>query len=82
MDTTPLYDALSSDYDRFVNWPSRLALELPFLQTELKRIGAARVLDSACGTGQHALHAADAPFGMDDDLVHGSSFSLKVMSGP
>ena len=54
-----MYDELSSDYDRFVNWPSRLALELPFLQTELKRIGAARVLDSACGTGQHALALAE-----------------------
>ena len=26
-----MYDALSSDYDRFVNWQDRLAVELPFL---------------------------------------------------
>lgn len=55
-----MYDELSNDYDRFVNWPSRLALELPFLLTELKGIGARRVLDAACGTGQHALALARA----------------------
>ena len=57
-----MYDELSSDYDRFVNWPSRLALELPFLHTELSQNGARRVLDSACGTGQHAIALAKLGF--------------------
>jgi SAM-dependent methyltransferase len=55
---TPLYDELSSDYDRFVNWERRLATELPFIEEQLGGIGAERVLDAACGTGQHAIALA------------------------
>jgi len=55
MSETPLYDAFSGDYDRFVNWEDRLAHDLPFLQEELGRVGANRVLDVACGTGWHAI---------------------------
>jgi glycine/sarcosine N-methyltransferase len=51
----PLYDGFSEDYDRFVDWPGRLAHELPFLEQQLERHGARRILDAACGTGQHAL---------------------------
>ncbi|HZU87442.1 MAG TPA: methyltransferase domain-containing protein [Anaerolineaceae bacterium] len=58
-----MYDLLSRDYDRFVNWPNRLAFEMPFL---LKQLGSIkkpegtplRVLDAACGTGQHVLALA------------------------
>ena len=32
MSTTGFYDSLSEDYDRFVNWPARLAFELPFFR--------------------------------------------------
>lgn len=53
--TTPLYDDLSGDYDRFVNWERRLAAELPFVERQLEAVGARRVLDAACGTGQHAI---------------------------
>ena len=56
--STPLYDALSVDYDRFVRWHRRLALELPFLEAQLAQHGARRVLDVACGTGQHAIALA------------------------
>ena len=56
------YDTFSSDYDRFVNWPGRLAVELPFLQNCLKETGAQRVLDAACGTGMHAIALAQAGF--------------------
>jgi SAM-dependent methyltransferase len=55
---TPLYDALSTDYDRFVSWPGRLAYELPFIEQQLERVGARQVLDAACGTGQHAIALA------------------------
>ncbi|NLS79114.1 MAG: class I SAM-dependent methyltransferase, partial [Chloroflexi bacterium] len=54
----PLYDDLSQDYDRFVNWGNRLAYELPFIERQLAAVGAKRVLDAACGTGQHALALA------------------------
>jgi glycine/sarcosine N-methyltransferase len=53
-----MYDALSADYDRFVNWPARLAAEMPFLQQRLEAAGGCRVLDAACGTGQHAIALA------------------------
>jgi glycine/sarcosine N-methyltransferase len=53
-----MYDAFSTDYDRFVNWPSRLAAELPFIESQLRAAGARRVLDAACGTGQHAVALA------------------------
>ena len=54
----PLYDGLSADYDRFVHWPKRLAAELPFIERQLVASGARRVLDVACGTGQHAIALA------------------------
>ncbi len=56
------YDNFSSDYDRFVSWPGRLALEMPFLTSRLREIGANSVLDAACGTGMHTLALAQAGF--------------------
>ncbi len=58
MNEVPLYDALSADYDRFVNWPARLAYELPFLERLFRERRVRRVLDAACGTGQHVLALA------------------------
>jgi glycine/sarcosine N-methyltransferase len=62
-----MYDSFSADYDRFVNWQSRLAAEMPFLQRHLEALrqpGAAslRVLDAACGTGMHAIALAKAGY--------------------
>ena len=56
-----LYDALAVDYDRFVNWEGRLAHELPFFEHLFDEHLAAempRILDTACGTGQHAIALA------------------------
>jgi glycine/sarcosine N-methyltransferase len=53
-----LYDALSDDYDRFVNWESRLAYEMPFIERTLREADARRVVDVACGTGMHAIELA------------------------
>jgi glycine/sarcosine N-methyltransferase len=53
-----MYDEFSSDYDRFVNWDSRLATELPFIEGHLQSVAARRVLDVACGTGMHAIALA------------------------
>ena len=57
------YDTFSTDYDRFVNWPGRLAVELPFIEGQLKSVAQGeetlpRVLDAACGTGMHAIALA------------------------
>ncbi len=54
----PLYDPFSADYDRFVNWEGRLAYELPFIEQQLTASGARRILDTACGTGMHAIALA------------------------
>ena len=53
-----MYDTLSSDYDRFVNWQNRLSFELPFIIKQLKQINARSVLDAATGTGMHAIALA------------------------
>ena len=56
------YDNFSSDYDRFVSWPGRLKLEMPFLESQLHQAGARGVLDAACGTGMHTIALAQAGF--------------------
>jgi SAM-dependent methyltransferase len=57
-----MYDSLSKDYDYFVNWPERLAYELPFIEAQIaSAVGSSRpvkVLDAACGTGMHAIALA------------------------
>jgi SAM-dependent methyltransferase len=62
-----MYDAFSSDYDRFVNWPARLSFELPFIESQLQAVGGAqcRVLDAACGTGQHVIALRQRGFQAD-----------------
>jgi len=57
-----MYDTFSDDYDRFVNWNNRLVFEMPFLQAQLNSAAAGRVLDAACGTGQHAIALAKTGF--------------------
>jgi SAM-dependent methyltransferase len=53
-----MYNDLSSDYDRFVNWQNRLSGELPFIIKQLQLINARSVLDAATGTGMHAIALA------------------------
>jgi len=53
-----MYDTLSSDYDRFVNWQGRLSAELPFILEKLHEINAKYILDAATGTGMHAIALA------------------------
>jgi len=58
-----MYETLSEDYDRFVNWDERLAYEMPFIEDRIGILtgGTSRVLDildSACGSGMHAIALA------------------------
>jgi SAM-dependent methyltransferase len=58
-----MYNKFSQDYDRFVNWENRLAFEMPFLLKQLEGVTPQpgmplRVLDAACGTGQHVIALA------------------------
>ena len=61
--------AMTRVYDVFVDWPGRLARELPGIERLLASAGARRVLDLGCGTGKHVeallargwdAHGADA----------------------
>lgn len=57
-----MYDSLSAEYDRFVNWNERLSFEMPFIEKALSELkpsgGTVRVLDAACGTGWHVIELA------------------------
>lgn len=69
-----MYDEFSNDYDRFVHWPGRLAVEMPFIEAQLRALQATRVLDAACGTGQHALALAQRGY-----AVVGADLSPKMV---
>lgn len=53
------YRNLSEEYDLMVDWPSRLARELPFLTAVLQKQPGKKVIDAACGTGNHGLALAE-----------------------
>lgn len=57
-----MYTHLAPLYDHFVNWQARLAFEMPFLQQQIRGLGKdptkVTILDTACGTGQHAIALA------------------------
>lgn len=62
-----VYDEFSQDYDRFVNWQTRLGYEIPFIQKYLRRAEArnkrrAHLLDVACGSGMHIIALAKQGF--------------------
>ncbi len=61
-----MYNTFSDDYDRFVNWKNRLAFEMPFIEKTVslanRGAGNPAVLDSACGTGMHAIALAKLGF--------------------
>jgi glycine/sarcosine N-methyltransferase len=57
-----MYDVLSADYDRFVDWQARLSIELPFIIEQLHLAKARKVLDAACGTGMHAIALVQCGF--------------------
>ncbi len=75
-----MYDQLASDYDRFVDWPSRLSVELPFIEKILEESKhepgeKPSVLDVACGTGMHALALAEKSY-----RVSGSDLSAPMIT--
>ncbi len=67
-----MYETLSTDYDRFVDWPSRLTLELPFISGILQERGARTILDAAAGTGMHAIALVQLGYQASGaDISHG-----------
>jgi SAM-dependent methyltransferase len=55
---TQFYNRLAESFDVMTDWQSRLAFEMPFLESMLNRFNAKSVLDCACGTGWHAIEFA------------------------
>ena len=49
-----MFDDFADAYEAMIEWPKRLAHEEPFYRRLFERLGAASVLDVACGTGRHA----------------------------
>jgi glycine/sarcosine N-methyltransferase len=58
MNSNEFYDRLARFFDVMTDWDTRLAHEMPFLQEALGRHGARSILDTACGTGWHAIALA------------------------
>ena len=65
---------LSRLYDVFVDWPGRLGREIPGIEQHLGQVGARRVLDAGCGTGQHVKALRERGF-----EVHGADVSPDML---
>jgi len=57
----------AADYDRFVDWPKRLAREAPFFRREFDAHDVRSVIDVGAGSGMHA--AMWAEWGLDVTAV-------------
>jgi SAM-dependent methyltransferase len=55
LNSEEFYNRLAGAFDVMTDWQARLAHEMPFLREALDRHGARSVLDTACGTGWHAI---------------------------
>lgn len=58
MADVPLYDSFAEGYDLMTDWPARIASEADFLRESFAHHGVRTILDTACGTGQHAIEFA------------------------
>lgn len=58
LSSNEFYDRLARLFDVMTDWQARLAQEMPFLQRTLDRHRARTILDTACGTGWHAITLA------------------------
>jgi SAM-dependent methyltransferase len=58
LSSNEFYDRLARVFDVMTDWQKRLDLEMPFLQRTLDQNGARSILDTACGTGWHAVALA------------------------
>ncbi len=58
LDSSEFYDRLAGAFDVMTDWKSRLTYEMPFIRRILEEYKARSVLDTACGTGWHAITLA------------------------
>lgn len=61
-DAEGFYARLADWYDLMIDWPARLAREIPTLAAFLRGHGVTRVLDVACGSGRTSWALAEAGF--------------------
>jgi SAM-dependent methyltransferase len=52
------YDQLGEGYDTVIDWNARLGREAPFYRDTFARHNVRSLLDTACGTGEHAARFA------------------------
>jgi len=72
---TQFIESLPAVYEAMVDWPKRLAREAPFFRRLIDQIQAKRLVDVACGTGQHV--AMFRSWGLD---VEGSDASPEMIT--
>ena len=58
LDSNEFYNRLARAFDVMTDWQKRLDFEMPFLLETLNLHQARRILDTACGTGWHAIALA------------------------
>ena len=58
LDSNEFYDRLAKAFDVMTDWRKRLGFEMPFLLHTLDQRKARTILDTACGTGWHAIALA------------------------
>jgi len=58
LQSAEFYDRLARAFDVMTDWPARLGFEMPFIQRTLDQHNVRSVLDTACGTGWHAIALA------------------------
>jgi len=56
--STEFYDRLARAFEVMTDWPARLGFEMPFILRTLDQHNVRSVLDTACGTGWHAIALA------------------------
>jgi glycine/sarcosine N-methyltransferase len=69
------YDQLAEGYDTVINWDERLGREAPFYREAFSQHGVQSVVDTACGTGEHA--ALFASWGLE---VVGTDLSAEMIA--
>ena len=72
---TEFYNRLADFFDVIIDWQSRLAVELPFIESVFARNNARSVLDCACGTGGHTIAFAQRGY-----RVTGSDISAAMIA--
>ncbi len=83
-----MYSSFSVDYDKFNNWDSRLAYEMPFIEKQTAALQQfsgqpLHILDAACGTGMHAVALAQhghhvCAADLIPEMVEGARFNAQT----